>query len=258
MHTIQKDPEISLIGAGPGAGDLITIRGYRTLMQADVVLYDALVASSLIKEIPEETKKIYVGKRAGKHSKSQDEINSLMVEMAFEHGHVVRLKGGDPFVFGRAAEELDYAASFGIPVAVIPGVSSITAVPGSQGIPLTKRGVNNSFWVLTATTKSGGYTSDLELAARSEATLVILMGVRKVREIAALIKRFRPGSTPIALIQNGTLPDERRTLSTLEEAGNDFSNTDHTMPGIILVGEVVNHQDLYEEEELQRLIHHTL
>ena len=158
---------VSLVGAGPGSADLITIRGLKVLQSADVVLYDALVDKTLLEEIPEHIPIIYVGKRCAKHSFTQDKINQLIVESAFNYGHVVRLKGGDPFVFGRASEEIDYAEYFGLPVEVVPGITSAIAVPASQGIPVTKRGVSSSFWVLTATTKEQEFSKDFELASQS-------------------------------------------------------------------------------------------
>jgi len=139
-------PKVSLIGAGPGSKDLITVRGLGVLKTADVILYDALVSEELLAEVSPTIPKIYVGKRCSQHSFTQDDINILIVENAYRYGHVVRLKGGDPFVFGRAHEEIEYVESFGIPVTVVPGISSALAVPSSQGIPMTRRGVSSSFW----------------------------------------------------------------------------------------------------------------
>ena len=180
---IRNELKVSLVGAGPGSEDLITVRGLRVLQSADVVLYDALVSDGLLSLIDSDIPKIYVGKRCGKHSFTQDDINIMIVENAFRFGHVVRLKGGDPFVFGRALEEIEYVESFGIPVSVVPGVSSALAVPASQGMPMTLRGVSSSFWVMTATKRDGSFTEDLKFAAQSSATMVILMGVRKLKEI---------------------------------------------------------------------------
>jgi len=136
MSIAKKQSKISIVGAGPGAIDLITVRGLRAIQSADVVLYDALVNPEILAEAPELSTKIYVGKRAGKHSHSQAAINELMVQMALAKGHVVRLKGGDPFVFGRGHEEMVYAESYGIEVAIILGISSCIAVPELQKVPL--------------------------------------------------------------------------------------------------------------------------
>lgn len=254
MKQSKKQPKVSLVGAGPGSVDLITIRGLRTLRCADVVLYDALVSKELLKEASPQALKIYVGKRGGQHSKTQEEINQLLVEYAYSHGHVIRLKGGDPFVFGRASEEIDYVASFGISVDVVPGISSAIAVPSSQGIPVTKRGSSSSFWVITATKKNEAFSKDLVHAARSSATMVILMGVRKIKEIAHEIRQYRSGFTPLALIQNGTLQDESCHTCTLNNIDSIYDAVDVSKPGIIVVGDVVSEHPSFFGEEVQRLL----
>ncbi|WP_318312646.1 uroporphyrinogen-III C-methyltransferase [Flagellimonas crocea] len=248
---------VSLVGAGPGSSDLITVRGLRVLKTANMVLYDALVDEALLCEIPHHIPKIYVGKRCAKHSYTQDEINTLIVESAFTYGHVVRLKGGDPFVFGRASEEIDYVQSFGLPVEVVPGITSAIAVPASQGIPVTKRGVSSSFWVLTATTKEHGFSKDFELAAQSSATLVILMGVRKLKEIADSAMKYREGSTPFAVIQNGTLTSESCLVGTLSDAIHIYKELDCSKPGIIVIGEVVADHSFFYQDEIQRVLQST-
>lgn len=245
---------ISLVGAGPGSADLITVRGLRVLQSADVVLYDALVDEALLYEIPSHIPKIYVGKRYAKHSYTQDEINTIIVESAFNYGHVVRLKGGDPFVFGRASEEVDHAESFGLQVDVVPGITSAIAVPASQGIPVTKRGVSSSFWVLTATTKERHFSKDFELAAQSSATMVVLMGVRKLKEIIDLALKYRDSNTPFAVIQNGTLSSENCMVATLSDATHIYKELDCSKPGIIVIGDVVADHNLFFEEEIQRVL----
>ena len=144
-----KEPRITLIGAGPGDAELITLKGIKALQTADVVLYDALVNEELLDFAPAGAVKVYVGKRSGDHSYSQDAVNKLMVDYALNYGHAVRLKGGDPFVFGRGYEEIDFAASYSITTQVIPGISSSISVPGLQLIPVTHRGLSESFWVVT-------------------------------------------------------------------------------------------------------------
>ncbi|RKR14272.1 uroporphyrinogen-III C-methyltransferase [Maribacter vaceletii] len=251
----SKKARISLIGAGPGSSDLITRRGFRLLQSADVILYDALISKELLSEIDERIPKIYVGKRCNAHSYTQDSINSLLVEKAFECGHVVRLKGGDPFVFGRASEEIEYAENFGIPVTVVPGVTSAIAVPQSQGIPVTKRGVSSSFWVMTATKKDNSFSEDLKLAAQSSSTMVILMGVRKFNAIIKTVATYKGNNTPFALIQNGTLVNETCVLGILGEGLEAFKKVDITQPGIIVIGNVVSEHPAFFEEELQRVLH---
>src|ERR1700759_2120674 len=167
-----KEPRITLVGAGPGDADLITIKGIKALKTADVVLYDALVNEELLEFAPENATKVYVGKRSGDHSHSQESINKLMIDYALNYGHVVRLKGGDPFVFGRGFEELDHAASYSIPAQVIPGVSSSIGVPGMQHIPVTHRGLSESFWVVTGITSKGKVSEDVYQAAKTNATVV--------------------------------------------------------------------------------------
>ncbi|MDE3742479.1 uroporphyrinogen-III C-methyltransferase [Maribacter polysaccharolyticus] len=252
---LKKEIKVSLVGAGPGSEDLITVRGMRVLQSADVVLYDALVSGGLLSLIDSEIPKIYVGKRCGQHSYTQDDINTLMVESAFEYGHVVRLKGGDPFVFGRALEEIEYVESFGIPVSVVPGVSSALAVPGSQGVPMTLRGVSSSFWVMTATKRDGSFTEDLEFAARSSSTMVILMGIRKLSEIVVEVSKYRGSSTPIAVIQNGTKANESCEISSLGNVNSIIGAIDVTQPGIIVIGEVIAKHPTFFEEEVQRVLH---
>ena len=157
----MKKPYLTLVGAGPGDPELFTLKGVKALSTADVVLYDALVNKDLLDYAPAKAQKVFVGKRAGKHSLKQEEINELIVEYAFNYGHVVRLKGGDPFVFGRGHEEIAYAAAFGIDSSVVPGISSSIAVPEMQKIPVTARGYSESFWVVTGTTKEGELSKDI-------------------------------------------------------------------------------------------------
>ena len=156
-------PFLSLVGAGPGDPELITLKATKAISSADVILYDALANEELLEYASPKAIKKFVGKRFGCHALSQQEINNLIIEYAFSHGHVIRLKGGDPFVFGRAHEEIEAARNAGINVQVIPGISSAIAVPASQMIPLTCRGINESFWVTTGTTQSGEISNDIKL-----------------------------------------------------------------------------------------------
>ncbi|MEO0528046.1 MAG: uroporphyrinogen-III C-methyltransferase [Bacteroidota bacterium] len=254
MKQSNKSPAVTLVGAGPGAADLITIRGLEVLQRANIILYDALVSQELLEKIDPSIPLKYVGKRCGKHSRTQDEINGIIVTCAFEYGHVVRLKGGDPFVFGRASEEIAHVESFGIPVTVVPGISSALAVPAGQGIPVTKRGSSSSFWVMTATRKDGSFSEDLVLASRSTATLVILMGVRRFLEIARKISDYRGKMTPIAIIQNGTVTGESCVTGTLGQAAQMALDIDLSKHGVIVVGDVVAEHPSFFEDELQRVL----
>jgi uroporphyrin-III C-methyltransferase len=241
ISVVSKDPRVTLVGAGPGDPDLITVKGINAIRNADVVLFDALVSTDIIALIPEGIPALSVGKRAGEHSYSQDEINELIVELAYAYGHVVRLKGGDPFVFGRGSEEIHFARKHGVEVSIVPGISSAIAVPGSIGIPVTSRGIAESFWVVTGTTKSGDLSRDLQFAAQSSATVVILLGMKKVAEIMDIFKSFGKSETPVAVIQNGTLPSQKNAVGTVSTIVDLMTKEDLRSPGIIVVGEVVNH-----------------
>ncbi|MDE3743711.1 uroporphyrinogen-III C-methyltransferase [Maribacter polysaccharolyticus] len=237
-----KDPKLTVIGAGPGDVDLITVKGVKALASASVVLYDALVDDGLLAYAP-NAEHIFVGKRKGCYAYEQVQINDLIVSRALSHGHVVRLKGGDPFVFGRGAEEMEYAAAHGLEVAMVPGVSSSVSVPAFQHIPVTKRGSAESFWVITGTTKEHKLSNDVHLAAKSNATVVILMGMGKLGAIVSLFAKEGKSDTPIAIIQNGTRENEKvgvGTISTIEKIveENELKN-----PAIIIIGEVVKHRE---------------
>jgi uroporphyrin-III C-methyltransferase len=232
-------PRLTLVGAGPGDPELITIKGLNAIATADVILYDALVNPELLKHAPADALKIYVGKRNSHHSYTQDQINLLLVDFAFSHGHVVRLKGGDPFVFGRGHEELTYAESFNIPTTIIPGLSSSIAVPELQGIPVTNRGTNESFWVITGTTSKGQLSADIKLAAQSTATVVILMGLSKLKEITEVFKSFGKQDTAVAIIQNGSLPTEKIALGTIDTIVDIINTEKIGAPAVIVIGDVV-------------------
>lgn len=235
-----KEPRITLVGAGPGDTDLITIKGLIALQSADVVLYDALVNDEMLQFAPANAVKVYVGKRSGEHYYKQEAINKLMVDYALNYGHVVRLKGGDPFVFGRGYEELDHAASYSIPIQVIPGISSSIGVPGLQGIPVTHRGLAESFWVVTGTTASGLLSNDLYDAARSRATVVVLMGVHKLNEIVKLYQNEGRGKLPVAVIQNGSTAEEKIAVGVVDTIVEVVEEKQVKAPALIVLGEVVS------------------
>ncbi|NCU03261.1 MAG: uroporphyrinogen-III C-methyltransferase [Chitinophagaceae bacterium] len=229
-----------LVGAGPGDPELITIKAIRTLEKADVILYDALANETLLAYAPAGCVKRFVGKRYGCHALSQEEINRLIVEYAQSHCRIVRLKGGDPFVFGRAQEEIDAARQAGMQVEIIPGISSALAVPSSQMIPLTCRGINESFWVTTGTTRSGELSKDIELAAQSSATVVILMAMSKLEAIMDIFSRHGKMHTPVAIIQNGTIAEEKMVIGTVRDIVFKSAYAQLSNPAVIVVGEVVN------------------
>ena len=243
-------PKLTLVGAGPGDVDLITLKAIRVLKTADVVLYDALVNEELLEYINADAEIIFVGKRRGCYRYQQEQINELIVALANSKGHVVRLKGGDPFIFGRGAEEMEYAANFGIETAFVPGISSSLAVPAYQNIPLTKRGSSESFWIITGTTKDHKISSDVTLAAKSNATVVVLMGMGKLPEIIALFQRENKHNLPVAIIQNGTRANEKVGIGTVDTILEVVKENALSNPSIIVLGEVVKHRQIISDIQL--------
>jgi uroporphyrin-III C-methyltransferase len=247
LTILHKEPRLTLVGAGPGDPELITVKGVNAIKCADVILYDALVSVEILGLIPEGVHALSVGKRAGSHAFTQDEINELIVEFAYLYGHVVRLKGGDSFVFGRGSEELQYAVAHGVHSTVIPGISSAIAVPASANIPVTARGVSESFWVVTGTTRDGEVSADVGLAAQSSATVVILMGLKKINQIMKLFASHGKGDTPVAVIQNGTLPNQKNVLGTVATISGLTIQEHLGPPAIIVIGEVVRFSEKLNE-----------
>lgn len=248
-------PFVTLVGAGPGDADLITLKGIKAIESADVILYDALVNEELLTYAKDSCSKIYVGKRAERLSTSQDYINKLLVDYALTHGHVVRLKGGDPFVFGRGGEELDFVRQFEIPTAVVPGISSSVGLTGLQQIPLTYRGISESFWVITGSTSDGRLSEDLYHAVKTNATVVVLMGYSKLQKIIQLYQNHGRGDLPIALIQNGSLDNERLAIGTMDNILQQVHKNLLGVPAIIVIGEVVAKHQSFEiiRKEIQHL-----
>jgi uroporphyrin-III C-methyltransferase len=234
-------PTLTLVGAGPGDPELITLKALRAIEQAGVVLYDALVSAEILNLIPTGIPSFSVGKRAGDHSFPQEQINELIVTFAYQYGHVVRLKGGDPFVFGRGAEEIEYAEARGIATAIVPGISSAIAAPASIKIPVTARGVSESVWIITGTTKSGDLSKDITLACQSSATLVILMGLSKIETITSTLLQNNKAHIPVAVIQNGTLPAERVVIGKVSTIVSEIKKEEMGSPAVIVIGEVVQY-----------------
>ena len=247
----MKTPKLTVVGAGPGDPDLITLKAIKAIKTADVILYDALINIDLLKYTTPNSEKIFVGKRKGCYRYQQEQINELIVSRAKSDGHVVRLKGGDPFVFGRGAEEIEYAQQFDIDTDMVPGISSAMAVPAYQGIPLTKRNSSESFWVITGTTKSHKLSNDVALAAKSTATVVILMGMGKLDEIVTVFQNESKHDTPIAIIQNGTTKDEKFGFGTIDTISHVVAEKQLSSPAIIVIGDVVKQSpklaSFYEE-----------
>ncbi len=249
MKSIKMKGKLTLVGAGPGDPELISIKGVKAIKAADVILYDALVHPDLLDYASDDAEKIYVGKRAGRHSFNQEEINKLIVDHALSGAHVVRLKGGDPFVFAHGKEELEYAETFDIETSAVIGISSVN-LPGLYGIPLTRRGINESFWVVTATTKSGEISKDVGLAAQSSATVVFLMGVGKLEKITNTYKKLGRGDLPAAIISKGSLEDGKVLFADIEDLYEKQLEHKLPTPAIIVVGEAVgSHPYFYEKVE---------
>ncbi len=234
---MHADPgTVYLVGAGPGDPDLLTVRGRALLEQADVVVYDRLVAPALLTCVRPEAERIYVGKAPGRHTCPQEEIHTLLIDAARRGRVVVRLKGGDPFVFGRGGEEGLALRAAGIPFVVVPGVTSAVSVPAYAGIPVTHRGVAQAFTVVTGHT-CGTDAPDWAALARA-GTLVILMGLRRLPEIArTLMAGGRAPDTPVAVIAQGSTPEQIVVEGTLETIAARVA--DLRPPATIVVGDVV-------------------
>lgn len=225
---------IHIVGAGPGRADLLTVRAARILARADAVLYDRLVSAEVLELVRPGAELHAVGKEEGRQEEIQRHILELLEDCARRHEAVVRLKGGDPMVFGRGAEEWLHLAERGYAVEVVPGISSAVAVPELAGIPVTFRGVAGGFAVVTGN-RMAGCCQEWEAYARVD-TLVVLMGVGRRAEIAACLMRHgRGGDTPVAFIENGTTPEERVVVTTLAGSGG----ADVGSPAVMVIGEVV-------------------
>jgi uroporphyrin-III C-methyltransferase len=249
-------PKLTLVGAGPGDPELITLKGIRALEAADVVLYDALANDHLL-ALAKNAKIIeYVGKRQGDHSMPQEAINEAIVGYALSHGHVVRLKGGDPFVFGRGFEELAFAAQHGIEVTVVPGVSSATSLLGLLNIPITHRGVSRSFHVFSASTKDGELSDEILDSVHLHGTRVVLMGLQHLDKIATLYRQHSLAELPVVVIQNGSLPEQRAAFGTMETIEAAVAENGIKTPAILVIGEVVNLKNAIPNGAEKHLVPH--
>ncbi|MDQ7040833.1 MAG: uroporphyrinogen-III C-methyltransferase [Rhodothermus sp.] len=234
-----KRGKVYLVGAGPGDPELITVRGLSLLRQAEVVVYDRLVHPMLLEVVPPTAERVYVGKTPGHHMRPQEAIQELLIDRARRNLVVVRLKGGDPFVFGRGGEEAQALARAGIPFEVVPGVTSAIAVPAYAGIPVTQRGVAGAFAVVT------GHRCDLETLgldwsalARID-TLVLLMGLRRLPELTRTLQAYgRAPDTPVAVISNGTTAAQQRVIGTLADIAERAATL--STPATVVVGKVAH------------------
>jgi uroporphyrinogen III methyltransferase / synthase len=234
---------VSLVGGGPGDPDLITVKGRDRLAAADVVVYDRLVDPALLEHAPHEAERIYIGKAYGRHVLEQAELNSLLVFLASQGKRVVRLKGGDPFVFGRGGEEAAALTEAGVPFEIVPGVSSAIAAPAYAGIPVTDRRAASSVTLVSGhlDPSEPGNPVDWRSIAAVGGTVVILMGTRHFKAIAAaLIDGGRAPTTPVAVVERGTRLDQRTDVTDLAGLGDEWGMDRISSPAVIVVGEVVD------------------
>jgi uroporphyrin-III C-methyltransferase len=230
---------VYLVGAGPGDPRLITVAGLEAIQSSDVIVYDRLVNHTLLEEAPAEAERILAGKRPGGHAVAQAAIDAILIDRARAGLTVTRLKGGDPFVFGRGGEECEALRAAGVPYVVIPGVTSAIAVPGLAGIPVTHRRYSSAFAVVTGHQCEEPSTVDWSALARIP-TLVVLMGLATLARTAErLIAAGVPGSRPAAVVASGTLPHERAVIGTLETIARQARDAAIASPAVLIVGEVV-------------------
>ena len=238
----DKKGKVYLVGAGPGDPELLTRKAERVIKSADVILFDALVGTGIYELFPPNVKLIDVGKRADNHTYRQEEINQMLVEQASRYSSVVRLKGGDPYVFGRGGEEAEVLAREGIEFEVIPGISSAIAVPAHAGIPVTHRDCASSLTIITGheDPTKGGSALNFKALAGMQGTIVILMGLGRLRENAqTLISNGKPQETPAAVIERGTTDKQRVTVGTLATIADLADANGVETPAIIVIGDVV-------------------
>ncbi|MEV0146402.1 MULTISPECIES: uroporphyrinogen-III C-methyltransferase [unclassified Nonomuraea] len=251
-----KPVGVALVGGGPGDPGLITVRGRQLLAQADVVVADRLAPRALLDELAPDVELIDAAKVPYGRSLPQEKINELLVDRARQGKFVVRLKGGDPFVFGRGGEEMLACARAGIPVVVVPGITSAVAVPASAGVPVTHRGVSQEFHVVSVhvAPDDPASTVDWPAMARSQGTLVLLMAVERLAKVAeALLRDGRSPETPVMVVQDGTLPTQRAVIAPLSTVADRVSAAGIRPPAIVVVGDVVSVGQEVEMVRAERL-----
>lgn len=232
-------PQLIVVGAGPGDPDLLTVKAYNILKNAHVVLYDNLANQQLLNITSPDCEKIYVGKLPYGAYTPQETIHELIKQKTYTKGTVVRLKGGDPFIFGRGYEEILFARSLGISCSYIPGITTMQAI-GFEDIPLTHRNISEGFWVMTGTKKDGSLSNDLHLAMQSNATVIIYMGMKKIKYIAEAYQNFGYGHIPAAIIQHATLPQQKMARGLVQNLPELAALNQLSHPAIIVIGNVVN------------------
>lgn len=239
-HTARPEAGVVyLVGAGPGDPDLLTVRAVQLMQQADVVLYDELIGPEILDRVRRDADRVYVGKSKGRHSLSQDELNALMLREARAGRRVLRLKGGDPFVFGRGGEEADFLRRHGIEVVAVPGITAAVGALAAAGIPLTHRDHASGVTFLTGHTRPGDPEIDWAALARGDRTLVVYMGLSNAGDIADRLRAAGLAAhTPVAVVQNGTRPDQRVSTGTLDELGTLATAHVGQGPALLVIGGV--------------------
>ena len=253
MERIIDDFRLFIMGAGPGDPELITMKAHNVLKRAEVILYDNLCNQELLAIAPANCRMIYVGKQPYRNCTPQEKINDLIVAYASKYKVVVRLKGGDPFIFGRGFEELLYAEAHGIKAKYIPGISSMQG-SGFADIPLTHRGISESLWIITGTKKDGSLSKDLKCAMNSSATVVIYMGMKKLTEISALYAESGLGSTPAAIIQHVSLPHQKQVICEVQDLQKAALKEGLSNPAIIVIGDVVKAREMFYQYNQVKLV----
>ncbi|WP_374480573.1 uroporphyrinogen-III C-methyltransferase [Zoogloea sp.] len=234
---------VYLVGAGPGDPELLTLRAFRLLLEADVLVYDNLVSKEVLDCVPAAIERIYVGKKASNHSLPQEGINALLVRLAQEGKRVVRLKGGDPFIFGRGGEEVEELVKAGVPFEVIPGITAAAGIGAYAGIPLTHRDFAQSCIFVTGHLKDGSVDLDWDMLARPKQTLVFYMGITQLATICAqLVAHGLAATTPAAVVRRGTTKAQRVVTSDLANLAEAVKAAGITPPALTIVGDVVSLQ----------------
>lgn len=245
--------QLYIVGCGPGSIDLLTMKAFDVIKNAKTVLYDNLVSKEVLNITNSNCLKVYVGKKPYETSTKQKEINALIKFYALSRGNVVRLKGGDPYIFGRGFEELSFARENGIKATYIPGISSMQTC-GLNDIPLTHRGISEGFWIITGTCKDGSLSTDLHLAVHCKSTVVIYMGMSKLEEISQIYSQAGKGSVQACIIENGSLPNQRKIFCRADDLKTVATKEELHNPAIIIIGSVVG---LAVDDKISELINYT-
>ena len=251
---MNNKPCVYLVGTGPGDPDLLTVKALRLIQQADVIVYDRLITQSILDLIPAGTSRIFVGKATGRHTLPQEEINALLVKMADRARRIVRLKGGDPLVFGRGSEEATFLARHNIQFEIVPGITAATAATTYAGIPMTHRGLAGGVQVITGHSRNNlPLQHDWEKLANVDTTIVVYMGLSNIQYIThKLIGAGLPGDTPAAVIQDGATPSQRRLITTLATLADDTLRQKFRPPVLFVIGRVVGlaqEMDWYQPQQ---------